>query len=85
MLKFYDRNMNNKGSNIEITYAVIVKVDDNVNEKKELERIIICEIPNQVYPKIENLFKSLVEKAGLPKINIEKKIDFEKLYNEKMN
>ena len=85
MLKFYDRNMNNKGSNIEITYAVIVRVDDNVNEKKELERIIICEIPNQVYPKIENLFKSLVEKAGLPKINIEKKIDFEKLYNEKMN
>ena len=85
MLKFYDRNMNNRGSNIEITYAVIVRVDDNVNEKKELERIIICEIPNQVYPKIENLFKSLVEKAGLPKINIEKKIDFEKLYNEKMN
>ena len=85
MLKFYDRNMNNRGSNIEITYAVIVRVDDNVNEKKELERIIICEIPNQVYPKIENLFKSLLEKAGLPKINIEKKIDFEKLYNEKMN
>ena len=85
ILKFSDSNLDNKRSNIEITYAVVVRIENNVGGKKELEKIIICEIPNQVYPKIENLFKLIIEKSGLPKINIEKKIDFEKLYNEKMN
>ncbi len=85
VLKFFDTNLDNKRSNIEITYAIVVKIEDNVGGKKELEKIIICEIPNQVYPKIENLFKSIIEMSGLPKINIEKKIDFEKLYNKKMN
>ncbi len=85
LLKFFDKNSNNKSSNIEITYAVIVRIEDSVKEKKELEKIVICEIPNQVYPKIEKLFKTLIENSGLPKINIEKKIDFEKLYKEKFN
>ena len=85
ILKFFDTNLDNKRSNIEITYAIVVRIEDNVGGKKELEKIIICEIPNQVYPKIENLFKSIIETSGFPKINIKKKIDFEKLYNEKMN
>ena len=58
LLKFFDKNSNNKSSNIEITYAVIVRIEDSCKEKKELERIVICEIPNQVYPKIEKLFKT---------------------------
>ena len=85
ILKFFDANLDNKRSNIEVTYTVVVRIEDKVTEKKELEKIIVCEIPNLVYPKIENLFKSIIEKSGLPKINIEKRVDFEKLYNEKMN
>ena len=84
ILKFFDANLDNKRSNIEVTYTVVVRIEDKVTEKKELEKIIVCEIPNLVYPKIENLFKSIIEKSGLPKINIEKRVDFEKLYNEKM-
>ena len=84
ILKFFDANLDNKRSNIEVTYTVVVRIEDKVTEKKELEKIIVCEIPNLVYPKIENLFKSIIEKSGLPKINIDKRVDFEKLYNEKM-
>tara|TARA_Y100000780_G_C13477683_1_gene337241 strand:+ start:144 stop:578 length:435 start_codon:yes stop_codon:yes gene_type:complete len=85
ILKFHETNLERKRSNFEITYTVIAKVDKNITDKKEMEKIILGKIPNEVYPELENLFISLITKSGFPDVKIEKKVDFEKLYNEKFN
>ena len=84
-LKFEDKEPSEKKSHYEIVYATIIRVDDDVKEKKELERIILCDIPTEIYPKLEKSFLNLVHNSGHPDIKIEKKIDFNKLYNEKFN
>ena len=85
ILKFHETNLERKRSNFEITYTVIAKVDKNITDKKEMEKIVLGKIPNEVYPELENLFISLITKSGFPDVKIEKKVDFEKLYNEKFN
>ena len=81
--KFQETNLDKKKSNFEITYTAIIRIDENITDKKEMEKIILGKIPNEVYPELENLFISLITKSGFPDIKIEKKVDFEKLYNEK--
>ena len=85
ILKFEDKNLNEKKSNFEIVYISIIKIDESVKDKKELEKIIICDLQNKIYPKIEKIFLSLLDLSGFPGVKIEKKIDFNKLYNERVN
>ena len=84
-LKFEDKEPNEKKSHYEIVYATIIKMDDDVKEKKDLERIILCDVPTKIYPNLENSFLNLVHNSGHPEIKLEKKIDFNKLYNERFN
>ena len=84
-LKFEDKEANEKKSYYEIVYATIIKVDDDVKEKKDMERIILCDVPTKIYPDLENTFLNLIHNSGHPSIKIEKKIDFKKLYNERFN
>ena len=84
-LKFEDKEPNEKKSHYEIVYATIIRVDDDVTEKKELERIILCDVPTKIYPDLEKSFLNLIHDSGHPAIKLEKKIDFDKLYNEKFN
>ena len=84
-LKFEDKELNEKKSYFEIVYASIVRVDDDVKEKKDLERIILCDVPTEIYPDLENAFLNLIHNSGHPSIKLEKKIDFNKLYNERFN
>ena len=83
ILRFEDKNSNEKRSNFEIVYISIIKIDESVKDKKELEKIIICDLQNKIYPKIEKIFLSLLDLSGFPGVKIEKKIDFNKLYNER--
>ena len=83
--KFQETNLEKKKSNFEITYAAIVKIDENVTDKKEMEKIVLSDVPNEIYPRLEDLFISLVNKSGFPEVKIERKVDFEKLYREKFN
>ena len=85
ILNFEDKNLNEKKSNFEIVYISIIKIDESVKDKKELEKIIICDLQNKIYPKIEKIFLNLLNDSGFPGIKIEKKIDFNKLYNERVN
>ena len=85
ILNFEDKNLNEKKSNFEIVYISIIKIDESVKDKKELEKIIICDLQNKIYPKIEKIFLSLLDLSGFPGVKIEKKIDFNKLYNERVN
>jgi len=84
-LKFEDKEPNEKKSNFEITYASIVKVNEEVKDKKELEKIILCDVQNKIYPNLEKIFINLLNDSGFPGIKLEKKIDFHKLYEEKFN
>jgi len=85
ILKFEDKNLNEKKSHFEIVYISIIKVDESVKDKKELEKIIICDLQNKIYPKIEKIFLNLLDHSGFSGVKIEKKIDFNKLYNERIS
>ena len=84
-LKFEDKEENTKKSYFEIIFSTIIKVGDKIKEKKDLEKIILCDVPTKIYPKLEAAFLNLVHNSGHPDIKLEKKIDFEKLYNERLN
>ena len=84
-LKFEDKSTNEKKSHFEIIYTTIVKISEEVKEKKELEKIILCDVQNKIYPKIEKALLNLINNSGFPEVKLENKIDFNKLYNEKFN
>ena len=83
--KFEDKEENSKKSHFEIIFATIIKVGDEIKEKKYLEKIILCDVQKEIYSSLEKTFLNLLHNSGYPDIKFEKKIDFEKLYNEKFN
>ena len=85
ILKFEDKQENKKKSYFEINYSTIAKIDDEVKEKKELEKIILCDIQLEIYPNLEKALLDLLHNSGYPEIKFEKKVDFEKLYNQRFN
>jgi len=84
-LKFTDKEVNEKKSHFELTYTAIVKIEDNINNKKDLEKIILCEVPAKIYPRLEKIFINILTDSGFPGIKFEKKIDFKELFKERSN
>jgi len=84
-LRFEDKEPNEKKSHFEIIYASIIKIKDEIKDKKDLEKIILCDVQNKIYPNLEKSFLNLINNSGFPEVKLEKKIDFEKLYNKKFN
>ena len=84
-LKFEDKEYNATKSYFEIVYASVVKVDDSVKDKKELEKIILCDVQNKIYPNLEKAFLNLLHNSGFPEIKLDKKINFTELYEQKLN
>ncbi len=84
-LKFEDKEANDKKSYFEIVYATLVKIEEDVKDKKNLEKIILCDVQNEIYPNLEKTFLNLLHNSGFPEVKLEKKIDFNKLYNERFN
>ena len=85
ILKFEDKSENKKKSYFEINYSTILKINDEIEQKKELEKIILCDVQNEIYPDLEKSFLNLLHNSGYPDVKIEKKIDFEHLYNQRIN
>ncbi len=83
--KFEDKNNSKKKSYFEIIYSTIVKVDDEIKDKKELEKILLCEVQKEIYPDLEKSLLDLLHNSGFPEIKFEKKVDFENLYKQKFN
>ncbi len=83
--KFEDKEENKKKSHFEIVYSTIIKVDENLNNKKELEKIILCDVQKKIYPDLEKALLELLHNSGYPNIKFEKKVDFENLYNQRFN
>tara|TARA_Y100000768_G_scaffold21062_1_gene14410 strand:+ start:356 stop:778 length:423 start_codon:yes stop_codon:yes gene_type:complete len=84
-LKFQNKETQVKKSHFEIVYAVAVKIDESIKEKKDLEKIVLCDVPNSVVSDIEKSFTDMMHNSGFPNIKLEKKIDFTKLYSERLN
>ena len=84
-LKFEDKEQNQKKSFFEIIFSTIIKVDEKIKDKKELEKIILCDVQIEIYSDIEKSLLDLLHNSGYPGIKFEKKIDFESLYNQRFN
>ena len=85
IMKFEDKEENKKKSHFEINYSTIIKVDDKVKEKKDLEKIILCDVQIENYAYMEKSLLNLLHNSGYPGVKFEKKVDFEKLYNQRFN
>ena len=84
ILKFGDKDNNERKSYFEIVYISLVKIEDDVKEKKEIEKILLCDLQKKIQPKIEKAFTDLINNSGFKEVNI-KNIDFDKLFNSRSN
>ena len=84
-LKFEDKEPNEKKSYFEIVYASVVRVNEQIKDKKDLEKILLCDVQNKIYPNLERTFLNLLHNSGFPGIKLEKKIDFTQLYKQRSN
>ncbi|MDC3037339.1 protein-export chaperone SecB [Candidatus Pelagibacter sp.] len=85
IMKFEDKKEVKNKSFFEINYATIIQIDEDVKEKKELEKIVLCDAQIEIYPELEKSLLNLIHNSGYPDVKIQKEIDFEKLYNERSN
>ena len=85
LMKFDDKEESKKKSYFEINFSTIIQVNDKINEKKEMEKIILCDVQIEIYPDLEKSFLNLLHNSGYPSIKFGKKIDFEELYNQRVN
>ena len=84
-LKFEEKELKEKKSHFEILFSTIIKIDEQVKEKKDLEKIVLCDVQTEIYPDLEKSLLDLLHNSGYPGIKFEKKIDFENLYNQRFN
>ena len=84
-LKFEDKKNNKKKSYFEIVYATIVRINEKVKDKKELEKIILCDVQTLIYPELEKAILNLLHDSGYPGVKFEKSINFEQLYQKRFN
>ena len=84
-LKFQDKSQTEKKSYFEVVYSSIVKIGEDIKEKKELQKIILCDIQNEIFPKLEKVLINMIADSGYPGVKFDKKVDFTKLFNEKFN
>ena len=85
LMKFADKEESKKKSYFEISFATVIKIDDKIKEKKELEKIVLCDVQIEIYPDLEKSLLDLLHNSGYPDIKFEKKINFEELYNQRLN
>ncbi len=85
ILKFEDKADSKQKAYFEMNYATIVKIDDSVKEKKELEKIILCDSQLKISPDLEKSFLSMLHNSGYTDVKFEKKLDFNELFMQKFN
>ena len=85
ILKFEDKQDNKKKSYFEINFSTIIKLEEEIKDKKDLEKIILCDVQTEIYPELEKSLLNLLHNSGYPNVKFEKKIDFEKLFTQRLN
>ena len=84
-LTYLDKGSPKNKSHFEITYTSVVQIAESIKEKKVIEKIVLCDVQKEIYPKLENIFINLLSDSGYPGVKFEKKIDFEQLYSQRLN
>ena len=84
-LSYSDKGKSKNKSYFEIIYASIVKINEEIKDRKVIEKIILCDVQKEIYNNLEKIFISLLNSAGFPGVKFEKKVDFEELYNQRLN
>ena len=84
-LTYQDKNKNKNKTYFEMTYATIVKIEEENPNKEDIKKFILCDLQIKIYPEIEKIFLAILRLSGFPNIHINSKIDFNKLYNERKN
>ena len=84
-LKFLDSEPNEKKANFEIVYVSIVKIEDEIKDKNDLQKVLLCDVQKEIFPRLEKSFLNLLSDSGYTNVKFEKKIDFDQLYKEKFN
>ena len=85
-LRYSDKNQNNKKKSFfEMIFATVIRLDENIKDKKDLGKIVLCDLQNEIYPEIEKTFLNVLHGSGYPELNFQKKVDFEELYKKNQN
>ena len=84
-LTYLDKGSPKNKSHFEITYTSVVQIAESIKEKKVIEKIVLCDVQKEIYPKLEKIFTNLLSDSGYPGVKFEKKIDFEQLYSQRLN
>ena len=85
-LKYSEKNQNNnKKSFFEMVFATVIRLNENIKEKKDLKKIILCDLQNEIYPEIEKTFLNVLHGSGYPELSFQKKVNFEELYKKNQN
>jgi preprotein translocase subunit SecB len=82
-LSLVDPNESEKKTYFEIVYATVVRIDETIKNSKEIEKIVLCDAQNKIYPDLEKIFLKLIVDSGYPEPKPNKKIDFEELFKNK--
>ena len=82
-LTYQDKTKNKKKTYFEMIYATVVKIDEENPNKEDVKKFILCDLQIKIYPQIEKIFLSILKMSGFPNIQLNSKIDFNKLYNER--
>ena len=85
LLKFHDTSESKKKSHFEMTYTSVIKLNEEIKDKKVLQKIILCDVQKEIYPELEKALLNLLHTSGYPNIKFEKKVDFDELYNKQFN
>ena len=85
LLKFHDTSESKKRSHFEMTYTSIIKLNEQIEDKKILQKIILCDVQKEIYPELEKALLNLLHTSGYPNIKFEKKVDFDELYKKQFN
>ena len=85
ILTYSNPNKKKAQGYFQIKYATVIDILDLKIEKKELEKIILCDLQTKIYPELEQKFLTILKNSGLPDLKFGKKIDFEELYKARLN
>ena len=84
-LTYQDKTKNKKKTYFEMIYATVVKIDEENPNKEDVKKFILCDLQIKIYPQIEKIFLDILKLSGFPDIQLKSKVDFNKLYNDRIN
>ena len=81
----YKDKINKKKTYFEMTYATVVRIEEEKPNPEKIKKFILCDLQTHIYPQIQKTFLEILKLSGFSNLQLKSNIDFNKLYNEKKN